>query len=76
MIWGVLGILGIVMSTISITATYLVNRRRKLFQKHIVASRQHLLQAVDAFRQGDVVRGELELAASQEELDRSEYYST
>ena len=41
---------------------------------HVIASRRHLMNAVEFVRQGDAVQAELQLAASEEELERAELY--
>jgi len=71
---GVLGVAGILMSLIAIALVYSWNRKNKNFHKHIIASRRHLMNAVEFVRQGDDAQAELQLAASGEELERAEYY--
>lgn len=49
-------------------------RRQRLFHKHILTSRRLLVAAVEAGEKGNLDQAELYFAASQEELDRAEYY--
>lgn len=71
---GILGVAGILMSLIAIAIVHCWNRRNRNFHKHIIASRRHLMNAVEFMRQGDDAQAELQLAASGEELERAELY--
>lgn len=51
-----------------------LRRRQRLFHKHILVSRRFLAMAVEAGHRGEDEKLELYLAASQEELDRAEFY--
>lgn len=65
----------IVLSAILLAGVILVLRRRqRLFQKHILTSRRYLAMAVEAGHRGEDGKLELYLAASNEELDRAEFY--
>jgi len=64
----------LVMVIVLVLAILFLRGRQRLFHKHILASRRFLNAAVDAGSRGDVDQVELYLAASQEELDRAEYY--
>jgi hypothetical protein len=62
------------MSIIAIVITHRMNRRNRNFHKHVIASRRHLTNAVEFVRRGDYEKAELQLAASEEELERAELY--
>ena len=70
----ILGAAGILMSVISIVIVHRWNRRYRNFHKHMIASRRHLMNAVEFSRQGDYGKAELQLAACGEELERAELY--
>ena len=72
--FSLVGIAGFVMAVIAIVFTWRSNRRNKNFYKHVIASRKHLLNAVEAVRKDDLVEAELQLAASQEAIDRAELF--
>lgn len=50
-------------------------RRQRKFHGHLVKARRFQVVALELFTSGDPDGGGLHLAASQEELDRAQYYS-
>lgn len=64
----------LVMVIILVLTVLFLRGRQRLFHKHILSSRRFLIAAVEAGGRGDQDQVELYLAASQEELDRAEYY--
>lgn len=67
-------VLIVLIAILMVGVILVLRRRQRLFHKHILVSRRYLALAVEAGHRGESDKLELYLAASQEELDRAEFY--
>lgn len=68
-------VLAILVSLVSAGFTFRMNRRKKLFRKHMLACRQLQLDSVKALKDGDFKQSDLLLMAAQGELEQAGRYS-
>jgi biopolymer transport protein ExbB/TolQ len=71
----VCGLVSIGISLVSLVTTLRNRRKMRLFKKHILAARELLNASVSSYHNGDPLEAELQLAASNEELEKAQRYA-